>query len=456
MKRKHIRINALIIAAAITATTSFSTVAAFADETDDYENDWNQDDDWDTATTIDYSQIEPAQTSYTIKQDTDGASLTVDFTGIPYGEYLSYDDLGSVTSSNPDMDISDSDLSNNQFTCTIYGTGTTVISFTIGTKQLSVTVIVEPKYDFSKVKLKKKSVTICGQTTYNDTTVALSGMPEMDEDDSDYVEISDVNSSNPDMSVSISYESYDGKLHLDVDGTGQTDVTFSLSGTPLELKVTLIQAWIKTSEYLLPKGQSKTIKIRGNLYGLKPVYKSLSPSVASVSSSGKVKAKKAGYAVIKVKLGSGSDSDSIGTMVNVASKKKINAFKWAKRYAAKNTYSQPKRMSKGYFDCSSLVWRAYHSQGINLLYKSYAPTAADLGKYLTGKGKKVKNEQKLQVGDLLFKTGANNGRYKGVYHVEMFGGYDLYGFDEDGKPELYETYARLGGPSRDADFYCRP
>ncbi len=125
--------------------------------------------------------------------------------------------------------------------------------------------------------------------------------------------------------------------------------------------------------------------------------------------------------------------------------------------------SQAKRMDKGYFDCSSLVWRAYHSQGINLMQKKWAPTAADLGKYLVGKHKKVasadwKNYEKLkfQVGDLLFETGENNGRYKGIYHVEMFGGYSFGGFDTDGQPILGTEFARLGGSTSSSDFLCRP
>lgn len=42
---------------------------------------------------------------------------------------------------------------------------------------------------------------------------------------------------------------------------------------------------------------------------------------------------------------------------------------------------------------------------------------------------------KSRPGDLLFGTGANNGRYKGIYHVEMFVGYACYGF-QGNKPIL--------------------
>ena len=50
-------------------------------------------------------------------------------------------------------------------------------------------------------------------------------------------------------------------------------------------------------------------------------------------------------------------------------------------------------------------------------------------------------KMKLRPGDLIFKTGQKNGRYKGIYHVEMFVGYTLTGFDSSGKPLLSELWA---------------
>ena len=43
---------------------------------------------------------------------------------------------------------------------------------------------------------------------------------------------------------------------------------------------------------------------------------------------------------------------------------------------------------------------------------------------------------KLNPGDVMFETGQKNGRYKGIYHVEMITGYIFYGFDGNGKAEL--------------------
>lgn len=89
-------------------------------------------------------------------------------------------------------------------------------------------------------------------------------------------------------------------------------------------------------------------------------------------------------------------------------------------------------MDEGSYDCSSFVWRAYHSAGRNLGdNKNWAPTAADLAKWC------VKNHYmiysgtvataKLLPGDLIFEcdpSGAN-GRYEGIYHVDMYQGNDV-------------------------------
>lgn len=45
------------------------------------------------------------------------------------------------------------------------------------------------------------------------------------------------------------------------------------------------------------------------------------------------------------------------------------------------TYSQPKRMQEKFYDCSSLVWKSYHKNGVNFGMAYYAPVAADMGKW---------------------------------------------------------------------------
>ena len=106
--------------------------------------------------------------------------------------------------------------------------------------------------------------------------------------------------------------------------------------------------------------------------------------------------------------------------------------------------SQPKRMQEKFYDCSSLVWKSYYKNGVNFGMANYAPVAADMGKWCAQHKKLVSGglsqaniqNMKLNPGDVMFETGQKNGRYKGIYHVEMITGYLFYGFDGNGKAEL--------------------
>ena len=333
---------------------------------------------------------------------------------------------------------------------------------------------VEPTIDYSTIELSQTNITLLGEEDFWDSsyyasgTIQLTGVPAGA--DLSFSDITNVTSTNSNMTVNSLYIEYDNSISFSVYGLGTTTVTFTLGTKQLSFTVTVKEpANLGSGCYLLAKGQSKQLKLKGSTSGAKVTYTSLSPSVASVSSSGKVKAKKIGTAVIKVTLDYGNGTVLyVGTAINVASPNRAAVYKWARSYAAKSTYSQPKRMQKGYYDCSSLVWRAYRSRGIYLANKYYAPTAADLAKYLVSKGKKVASAsysnfqaKKFVVGDLLFETGEKNGRYKGIYHVEMFGGYYFESFDSNGKPVLGINFANRGDDNGfygvdSANFLCRP
>ncbi len=95
----------------------------------------------------------------------------------------------------------------------------------------------------------------------------------------------------------------------------------------------------------------------------------------------------------------------------------------------KKKYSQARRMSKNYYDCSSFVYRIYRSAGKILVRKTkWAPVAADIAKYYVRKKKIVKassvyDEKKLRPGDLVCFGGSSarrNGRYKRIFHIAMY------------------------------------
>ncbi|MQN01790.1 MAG: hypothetical protein DUD27_04220 [Lachnospiraceae bacterium] len=335
---------------------------------------------------------------------------------------------------------------------------------------------VEPQVDYSKITLEKTSFTFLASNSYlgydsvNGSTV-LKGVPDgvsLDDIDLDY--------SNTGKKISV-YDVYieNNKLCFEASGTGTTTVNVTIGTKKLSFKLTIMGLSLSKRSYMLVKGKSTTVKLKlsgsKSKKGIKITYKSLSPKIASVSKTGKVKAKKTGTAVIKVTAKYGKTTCRYGTAVNVTTPLRYAVYKWDRNYSNKNRYSQKNRMKKGYYDCSSLVWRAYRSRGIRMLYKKYAPTAAGLAEYLVKKHKKVasasyKNFQarKFQVGDLLFETGANNRRYKGIYHVEMFAGYTFDSFNSKGKPVLGLNFANKATGGDDNAYYgvsqknflCRP
>ena len=229
-----------------------------------------------------------------------------------------------------------------------------------------------------------------------------------------------------------------------------TTLYITINGRTFNVNLTVTKVSL-TNNKLLAKGKSATLKVTANsggenytLSNSKITWSSSKKSYVTVSSSGKIKAKKKGNSVIYAKVG----NIHLGCAVSVASQKTIKAIKKAIKIGKTCTYSQPRRMWKKYYDCSSLTWRAYRSAGIRLVSKYYAAVAADQAKWLINVKKnkaiavtykRIRN-MKFNAGDLGFQTGASNGRYKGIYHVEMFIGYAYEGY-EGGKAILSPKWA---------------
>lgn len=256
-------------------------------------------------------------------------------------------------------------------------------------------------------------------------------------------------SSNPDMGVSCYFNLEKKVVEVNVPSAGKTVLTIQLNGHTFRLTISVSEIYINKISAVLAKKKTTRLKIKG--YSGKVVWKSTKKNTVSVSRDGTVKGKKTGNAVIYTTI----DGCRLGCAVSVVTPKRKKVIVAAKKIAG-GTYSQAKRMSKGYYDCSSLVWRAYQKEGKSLGNKTYAPVAADICKWCLGHKRKVKGglsgkniqNMKLRPGDLLFETGADNGRYKGVYHVEMFIGYQCEGFDSSGKPLLGTLWA-----ARPANYY---
>ena len=84
------------------------------------------------------------------------------------------------------------------------------------------------------------------------------------------------------------------------------------------------------------------------------------------------------------------------------------------------TYSQTRRMDRGYFDCSSLVYRAYRSLGIDISNNG-DNTAAGIARKMM-KDRKLIKKTELEPGDLIFyknEKGQELDRYMDIGHVSI-------------------------------------
>lgn len=246
---------------------------------------------------------------------------------------------------------------------------------------------------------------------------------------------------DPDMDVSCRIDN--NTLLISTYSAGNTSVTVTINGKSFVIRIKVAKVEMSKTGLTTAKGKTITLRIKGT--GDKAVWSSSNPGVAKVSAKGAVRCRKVGNTVITAKLG----DVKLGCAVSVVSPGLLKTVNTAKKIGANWKYSQPRRMQKGYYDCSSLVWKSYKKMKKTFGGRSYAPVAADIAKWCANHKKMITKSytwkqvqnMKLRPGDLLFKTGEKNGRYKGIYHVEMFVGYSVSYFDESGKPVLSEMWA---------------
>lgn len=258
----------------------------------------------------------------------------------------------------------------------------------------------------------------------------------------------DISGVQPDSNITIStsnssvaeVDEYNQTIYAVKKGTAT--ITCEIDGVNLSYKVTVTDPQVNVQLLTIVKGKKSKIIVKGTNKNSKINYNTSNSSIANVNKSGYVTARKDGCASIKITV----DGKEMIVPVSVGNSKVVGALKYALN-AIGTTYSQAKRMEQGYYDCSSLTWRAYHSAGVNIGSRYWAPTAADMAKTLVKNKKAIAYKalpaEKLQPGDLIFFTktdGTDNGRYKNIYHVAMYCGNSG---DEFGEGLLLE--ARLAG-----------
>jgi len=218
--------------------------------------------------------------------------------------------------------------------------------------------------------------------------------------------------------------------------SGNATLTVNVDGKDFKEDISVIDVHVSGGNNLLTwPGTKFSYKVTGVPDDLKVTYKSSDTSIASISKKGKLKTKKKGFAIITVTVG---DTEMHYT-VNVGDETSVKAVLWAgEQQGAK--YDQGRRMEDGYFDCSSLAWRSYAFAGLKIKETSYAPTSADLAKYLDENGYTIAkgdlSPEELLPGDFLFySSGRDNGRFMRIDHVALYYGavdyYDYYDYWND-------------------------
>lgn len=220
-------------------------------------------------------------------------------------------------------------------------------------------------------------------------------------------------------------------VSINPDGTitagkkaGKTDLTIKVDGKTIKHTIVVTNPKLKTNYALIAPKNTAKITLSGVSAQSKITYRSMKKSVATVSKSGVVTARKCGKTSIIVT----ADGNRFTFQVEVSPQRAIDACNTGYSIMYSSSYSQARRMSTGYYDCSSLVFRSYGCD-TNLLggIPSWAPTAAAMASYMQSTGKVISyrgvDVSKLLPGDLIFyKAPYNNGRFKNIYHVSMYYG----------------------------------
>ena len=268
--------------------------------------------------------------------------------------------------------------------------------------------------------------------TQSEVTVRFKKMPAL--------AYSSFAATTPSEKLTITSASFDASaktVTLVVSGVGVGVMKITVNNKTFTYRLTCRTVTLAGGTALVAKGTTLSLRARGYA-GKLTAWTSTREKIATVSAKGTVRARRIGTTIVRATMANGK---RVGCAVSVVGARRLKVIRTA-RHIAQGTYSQTRRMQKGYYDCSSLVWRAYRVGGITFgVTSGWAPVAATIGKWCMRQGRKikggcrVKNVQNyvLRAGDLLFRTGSDNGRFRGIYHVEMLRGY-AWLTDSDGKP----------------------
>ena len=310
----------------------------------------------------------------------------------------------------------------------------------------------EPVFDMTNVTLKKTNAEVYlvpvysyGAISYDENMtfdVAINS-PVMLDDTMHGIDLS-CKSSNKKVQASASLS--ENILHFKIRANQKckTKLTIYIAKKKFQIKVSIKPVNISANSLLLEKGKTKKLKLTGNPKGI--TWSSSNKKIATVSKKGVVKGKRTGNVMISAKIG----KRRVGCSVSVTTSALKKVCERASYIGANWQYSQAKRALPGYYDCSSLVWKAYtECAGVNFGSSNYPGTSSTEAVWCNANNRlipggysyaRVLNMQ-LNPGDLIFKSRSLSNPFYTTYHVEMFTGYVCLGYGSNGKPIITSLWA---------------
>lgn len=209
---------------------------------------------------------------------------------------------------------------------------------------------------------------------------------------------------------------------------GTTTFKINIEGKVFTIKIKLVPVELNYNNIVGYKGKTFKLKVKSPKSLKVSGFTSTNKKVATVSKTGKVKCKnKSGRCYIKMNV-KGAD---ISCLVEMTSKKAYMAVQNGIKDAGKKiVYSQKKRMTGNYRDCSSFVSRCYWDKKMKRKLfiiggsgaKGWARDAAGQASWLNSHGRKVAKKKvsvkKLRPGDTIYYETDYAGRNKRWHHID--------------------------------------
>lgn len=216
----------------------------------------------------------------------------------------------------------------------------------------------------------------------------------------------------------------------------ESSYIISVDGVRFPVSIVTTKPKLKENQKLivLKKGKKATLHFSGIDDQLSKIECNDYGADIAKCTDNKVVGKTIGTGQIEIQV----DGENFLVTVSVQKGKVYKAVKYAAKQIGVAKYSQAKRNKKGYYDCSSLVWRAYKAAGIRIGKSKYPLNSDGLAKAYYKKkghwvGKNLKNLDKLRSGDIIIR-----GRmYKGHPSTDHAALYIGNGYTIEAKNEQY-------------------